>query len=76
MSTTSPWEAALSQLDEAAAILHLDPGVHDILRNPKRALTVAVPIRRDDGVVHVYTGFRVHHNTSRGPSKEIGRAHV
>ncbi len=75
VSTTSPWDAALSQLDEAAAILHLDPGVHDVLRNPKRSLTVAVPIRRDDGVVHVYTGFRVHHNTSRGPSKGGIRYH-
>ena len=75
MSSNSPWEAALSQLDEAAATLNLDPGVHDVLRNPKRELTVAVPIRHDDGVVRVYTGFRVHHNTSRGPSKGGIRYH-
>ena len=75
MSSNSPWEAALSQLDEAAATLNLDPGVHDVLRNPKRVLTVAVPIRHDDGVVRVYTGFRVHHNTSRGPSKGGIRYH-
>jgi glutamate dehydrogenase (NAD(P)+) len=75
VSTTSPWEAALSQLDEAAATLNLDPGVHDILRNPKRVLTVAVPVRHDDDVVRVYTGYRVHHNTSRGPSKGGIRYH-
>ncbi|HEY7280714.1 MAG TPA: Glu/Leu/Phe/Val dehydrogenase [Actinomycetota bacterium] len=75
MSSNSPWAAALSQLDEAAATLNLDPGVHDVLRNPKRVLTVAVPIRHDDGVVRVYTGFRVHHNTSRGPSKGGIRYH-
>ena len=75
MTTSSPWEAALSQLDEAADVLDLDPGVHDVLRNPKRILTVAVPIRRDDGIVHVFTGYRVHHNTSRGPSKGGIRYH-
>jgi glutamate dehydrogenase (NAD(P)+) len=75
VSSNSPWAAALSQLDEAAATLNLDPGVHDVLRNPKRVLTVAVPIRHDDDVVRVYTGFRVHHNTSRGPSKGGIRYH-
>ena len=75
MSANSPWEAALSQLDEAAATLNLDPGVHDVLRNPKRVLTVSVPIRHDDDVVRVYTGYRVHHNTSRGPSKGGIRYH-
>jgi len=75
VSTTSPWEAALSQLDEAAAVLNLDPGVHDVLRNPKRVLTVAVPVRHDDESVRVYTGYRVHHNTSRGPSKGGIRYH-
>jgi glutamate dehydrogenase (NAD(P)+) len=75
VSSNSPWVAALSQLDEAAATLDLDPGVHDVLRNPKRVLTVAVPIRSDDEVVRVYTGYRVHHNTSRGPSKGGIRYH-
>ena len=75
MSSSSPWEAALSQLDEAAATLNLDPGVHDILRHPKRALTVSIPTRHDDDRVRVYTGFRVHHNTSRGPSKGGIRYH-
>jgi glutamate dehydrogenase (NAD(P)+) len=73
--TPNPWKAALSQLDDAAAKLQLDPGVHDVLRHPKRILTVAVPIRREDGITHVYTGYRVHHNTSRGPCKGGIRYH-
>jgi glutamate dehydrogenase (NAD(P)+) len=76
VTATSPWVAALAQLDEAAARLNLDPGVHAVLRNPKRVLVVSVPIRRDDGIVHVFTGFRVHHNTSRGPSKGGVRYHL
>ena len=75
MTTTSPWEAALSQLEQAAEMLQLDPGVHEILRNPKRILTVAIPIHRDDRSVSVFTGYRVHHNTSRGPSKGGIRYH-
>ena len=71
----SAWQQALRQLDQAAAIMGLDENVHQVLRHPKRALEVAVPIRMDDGHVHVFTGFRVHHNTSRGPSKGGIRYH-
>ncbi|MGQ0669282.1 MAG: Glu/Leu/Phe/Val family dehydrogenase [Actinomycetota bacterium] len=71
----SAWEAALSQLDEAARTMELDPGVHEVLRQPKRILTVAVPTRMDDGSVRVFTGYRVHHNTTRGPSKGGIRYH-
>jgi glutamate dehydrogenase (NAD(P)+) len=73
--TTSAWESALAQLDEASRIMNLDEGVHDVLRTPKRALTVAVPIRLDSGTVKVFQGHRVHHNTTRGPSKGGIRYH-
>src|SRR5439155_13773335 len=49
--------------------MNLDRGVHEVLRHPRRALQVAVPVRMDDGTVRVFKGYRVHHNTSRGPSK-------
>jgi glutamate dehydrogenase (NAD(P)+) len=55
--------------------MNLDPNVHEVLRNPKRALIVSVPIRMDDGTVRSFTGYRVHHNTSRGPSKGGIRYH-
>ncbi|HJP65071.1 MAG TPA: Glu/Leu/Phe/Val dehydrogenase [Actinomycetota bacterium] len=55
--------------------MNLDPGVHEVLRRPRRALEVAVPVRMDDGTVQVFTGYRVHHNTSRGPSKGGLRYH-
>ena len=71
----SAWQQALSQLDQAAAIMGLDENIHRVLRYPKRALEVAVPVRMDDGTVTVFTGFRVHHNTSRGPSKGGIRYH-
>jgi len=75
VKTGSAWASALSQLDEAAAAMQLDPGVHEVLRNPRRALEVSVPTRMDDGTVTVFKGYRVHHNTSRGPSKGGIRYH-
>lgn len=71
----SAWDTALAQLDEIAEIMGLAPGVHEILRNPKRALIVSVPFRMDDGTTRVYQGYRVHHNVTRGPAKGGVRYH-
>ena len=75
MTAGSAWETALHQLDEAARIMDLEPGVHEVLRHPRRALQVSVPTRMDDGSIRVFQGYRVHHNTSRGPSKGGIRYH-
>ncbi|MDQ3691929.1 MAG: Glu/Leu/Phe/Val dehydrogenase [Chloroflexota bacterium] len=61
------WATTQAELDEAAERLHLDEGMHRVLRVPKRELTVNFPVTHDDGHVDVYTGFRVHHNVNRGP---------
>ena len=61
------WANAQSELDAAAERLHLDPGMHKVLRVPKRELIVNFPVTHDDGHVEVYTGYRVHHNVNRGP---------
>jgi glutamate dehydrogenase (NAD(P)+) len=63
------WDTALAQLDEAAELMGLAPGVHKVLRSPKRSLSVSVPFRLDDGSVRVCMGYRVHHNVTRGPAK-------
>jgi glutamate dehydrogenase (NAD(P)+) len=70
-----PWEAILERLDDAASLVGLDPDVHRLLRTPRRVLEVAVPVRMDDGRVEVYTGWRVHHDTTRGPAKGGIRFH-
>jgi glutamate dehydrogenase (NAD(P)+) len=75
VTTPSAWETALRQLDDAARAMDLDPNIHEVLRNPRRALEVSVPTRMDDGTVRVFKGYRVHHNTSRGPSKGGIRYH-
>jgi glutamate dehydrogenase (NAD(P)+) len=74
-SHSSAWDTALAQLDEAAELMGLAPGVHEVLRQPKRSLSVSVPFRKDDGSVRVCHGYRVHHNVTRGPAKGGIRYH-
>ncbi len=71
----NPWQMALEQFDSVAKKMKLDPGVYNILRNPKRCLIVSVPVRMDKGEVKVFTGYRVQHNISRGPAKGGIRYH-
>jgi glutamate dehydrogenase (NAD(P)+) len=75
VATATAWETALTQLDDAARIMDLDRGLHEVLRNPRRSLQVSVPTRMDDGSIKVFQGYRVHHNTARGPSKGGIRYH-
>jgi len=70
-----PWDAMLQRLDEAAELIGLDRDVHTMLRSPRRVLEVAVPVRMDDGRVEVFTGWRIHHDTTRGPGKGGIRFH-
>jgi glutamate dehydrogenase/leucine dehydrogenase len=75
MSSINPYEVALKQLDNAAKLLRLDPGMHEFLRTPKRVLTVSLPVRMDNGRVRVFVGHRVQHNDARGPYKGGIRYH-
>ena len=74
-NTINPFNVALKQLEEAAKIVGIDKGMHDVLAQPKRILTVSLPIRMDDGEIHVFTGFRSQHNDARGPFKGGIRYH-
>src|SRR2546423_14350924 len=65
----------LERLDDAAKLTGVDPDIHRLLRTPERVLEVAVPVRMDDGRVEVFTGWRVHHDTTRGPAQGGIRFH-
>ena len=69
------WQEVLRELDEVAKDINLDPGIHAILRKPKRCLTVSIPVKMDDGEIKVFTGFRVQHSLTRGPAKGGVRYH-
>ena len=75
MVKIDPWKNALKQLDDAAKILKLDPGVRDMLGTPKKVLTVALPVKMDNGKIKVFTGYRSQHNDFRGPHKGGIRYH-
>ncbi len=66
---------AVRQLDMVAEHISLDSSIHKRLRRPARSYIVSVPIRMENGEVEVFTGYRVHHNTSRGPAKGGIRYH-
>lgn len=69
------WVTALTQLEDAFEALALDEGLRALMRQPERELTVSIPIRRDDGSISVYSGFRVQHSSARGPCKGGIRFH-
>ncbi len=70
-----PWGIYLQQVDRVTPYLgHLARWV-ETLKRPKRILIVDVPIHLDDGSVAHFEGYRVQHNTSRGPGKGGVRFH-
>src|SRR5579864_8537433 len=63
----SAYQTAQRRFDAAADVIGLSDDTRRTLREVKRELTVHFPVRMDDGSVHVFTGWRVQHNISRGP---------
>lgn len=72
---TPTFRLAVAQFDQAAETMGLDPNLRERLKYPQRSLVVSIPVRMDDGRVRVFTGYRVQHDTSRGPSKGGIRYH-
>ena len=65
----NPFQNAIEQFDAVAEKLGLDDGMRQVLRHCNREFTVNFPVHMDDGSIHVFTGYRVHHNEARGPVK-------
>ena len=65
----NPYEMAVEQFEAAAEKLNLSEDMREILRQPKRELTVHFPVRLDNGRITTFTGYRVQHNVTRGPAK-------
>jgi len=71
----NPFAIAQQQFDNVAELLGLDQNTREVLRMPKRELTVYFPVQMDDGSTKVFTGYRVQHNIMRGPAKGGVRYH-
>lgn len=70
-----PWGIFLQQVDRVEPYLGNLARWVETLKRPKRILVVDVPIHMDDGRVAHFEGYRVQHNTSRGPGKGGVRFH-
>ena len=70
-----PWVTYLQQVDRVTPYLGPLARWVETLKRPKRILIVDVPIEMDDGRVAHFEGYRVQHNTSRGPGKGGVRFH-
>ncbi len=69
VKSQAAFAVAQRRFDTAADVIGLSDDARRMLREVKRELVVHFPVRHDDKSVHVYTGYRVQHNISRGPAK-------
>jgi glutamate dehydrogenase (NAD(P)+) len=60
---------ARAQFEQALPHSDVSPMIAERLNFPERALIVSVPLRRDDGSIRVFAGYRVQHSTVLGPTK-------
>jgi glutamate dehydrogenase (NAD(P)+) len=63
------FRTALGQLDGALLHAGVPTGAAEVLRFPERALSVSIPVHRDDGSVGIFPGYRVQHSSVLGPTK-------
>ena len=70
-----PFKISQEELDSAAEVMGLNKTAHAILREPKRIITVNIPVRMRDGETRLFNGFRVLYNDARGPGKGGIRYH-
>lgn len=75
MSVTNPWLQAQRQLEKTGKQLKLDPLLLAHLLEPEKIIEVALPLRKDDGEVLTFKGYRVQHNSHHGPYKGGLRFH-
>lgn len=73
--TYNPYDNVQTVVKNAASILGYDQSDYEAVLYPERELKVSIPVRMDDGSVHVFEGYRVQHSTSRGPAKGGIRFH-
>jgi glutamate dehydrogenase (NAD(P)+) len=71
----NPYEVARRQLRTVGEVFGFDANLVRVLSECKKAVTVSIPTRMDDGSVEVFEGYRVTHNIARGPSKGGIRYH-
>ncbi|MBI5452767.1 Glu/Leu/Phe/Val dehydrogenase [Candidatus Gottesmanbacteria bacterium] len=75
MHQSNPFESALIQLEKAIKHLNLTSAQIERLRLAEKIISVNFPVTMDDGTIQLFNGFRVQHNSARGPYKGGIRFH-
>ncbi len=75
MSDNDIFGQAIARLDEALEFADIDREAVARLRHPKQVLEVSIPVRMDNGDLQIFTGYRVRHDDTRGPTKGGIRYH-
>jgi glutamate dehydrogenase (NAD(P)+) len=60
---------ARAQYEQSLPFADISPDVAERLAYPERAVIVSIPLRRDDGSIEVFPGYRVQHSSVLGPTK-------
>jgi glutamate dehydrogenase (NAD(P)+) len=71
----NPFDIARDQLRRVAEAFSIDENLVRVLSSCKKAVSVAIPVTMDAGMIEVFEGYRVTHNVARGPSKGGIRYH-
>ncbi len=71
----NPYETAVSHVERVGKLMGMEQGMIEMLKRPRRELTVNMPVKMDNGSIRMFTGFRVQHNSARGPCKGGIRYH-
>ena len=71
----NPYETAVSHVERVGKMMGMERDMIEMLKAPRRELTVHMPVKLDDGSFRMFTGFRVQHNSARGPCKGGIRYH-
>lgn len=75
LQSTTAFENAMTQFDDAAGILKLSKDQIALIKQPRRIVETKLTVRMDDGHIEVFTAYRVQHNIARGPAKGGVRFH-
>ena len=75
MSNYDPYKEVVATIEKTAKIMGLDHNEFTTLKYPERELSVNFPVKMDDGNIKMFTGYRVHHSSLKGPCKGGIRFH-
>ena len=69
------WDMTKDRLDSVMDTLYLSEGLKEYITEPRKVVEVSVTVKRDKGGINIFKGWRVQHNTNRGPAKGGIRYH-